>query len=498
MRGVRVDVGAALNLIGALLKYLSLAFLVPIATGLVYGEPVWPFLVGAVATAGGGAGLEAATRGKERVGTREAFLVVSATWLFAAFFVSIPYLLSGDPELSSPVDAYFEAMSGMTTTGASILTDIPALNHSMALWRQFSQWIGGMGIIVLALAVLPRLRVGGRQLFASEAPGHEFQNITASIRDTARRLWVVYVGLTALEVVILAVIGWSGLDREMNLYEAVAHAFTTMPTGGFSTRGRSLEEFGAATQWTVIAFIILAGTNFALMYGMLRRRANPARDDEFRLYVVLIALASALVFAELAGKDVVSAGEEGIRAAVFQTVSMMTTTGYASADFAAWTPLATMILLVLMFVGGSALSTAGSVKVVRHLVVGRVVRRELDQVVHPEALNPLRFNTRVIDERIVRSVGLFVLLYVGLFALGSLVLMVDSARAGLELTPFEAASAAAATVGNVGPGFGFLGPMGSYDPFPDVSKGVLILLMWMGRLELIPVLVLFTRGYWRR
>jgi trk system potassium uptake protein len=495
---VRVDVAASLNLIGALVKYLSLAFLVPIATALVYSEPVWPFLVGALATAGGGAALEAATRGKERVGTREAFLVVSATWLVAALFVSIPYLLSGDPELSSPVDAYFEAMSGMTTTGASILTDIPALNHSMALWRQFSQWIGGMGIIVLALAVLPRLRIGGRQLLASEAPGHEFQNITASIRDTARRLWVVYVGLTALPVLVLAAVGWSGLDRQMNLYEAVAHAFTTMPTGGFSTRGRSIEEFGAATQWTIIVFIVLAGTNFALMYAMLRRRANPTRDDEFRLYVALIALATALLFAELAGKDVVETGEDGVRTAMFQAVSLMTTTGYASADFAAWTGPATMILLLLMFVGGSALSTAGSVKVVRHLVVGRVVRRELDQVVHPEALNPLRFNGRVVDERIVRSVGLFVLLYVGLFGLGTLLIELDSARVGLELSPFEAASAVATTVGNVGPGFGFLGPMGSFDPFSDVSKGILIVLMWMGRLELIPVLVLFTRGYWRR
>ncbi|MBD0291625.1 MAG: TrkH family potassium uptake protein, partial [Thermoleophilia bacterium] len=311
---VRVDVGAALNLIGALLTYLSVAFLLPIATALLYGEPVRPFLVGGALAAAAGLAIGRVTKGKEHVGAREGFLVVSATWLLAAGAVAVPFLLSGDPELSRPIDAYFEAMSGMTTTGASILTDIPALNHSMALWRQFSQWIGGMGIIVLAIAVLPRLRIGGRQLFASEAPGHEFQTLSSSIRETARRLWLVYVGLTALEVLVLAVIGWTGADREMNLFEAVAHAFTTMPTGGFSTRARSLEEIAPATQWAVTVFLVLAGTNFALMYAALRRRANPVRDDEFRLYALLLVVATGLLFAELAARGI-SEGEGAVRSA---------------------------------------------------------------------------------------------------------------------------------------------------------------------------------------
>ncbi|MBD0291681.1 MAG: TrkH family potassium uptake protein, partial [Thermoleophilia bacterium] len=352
-------------------------------------------------------------------------------------------------------------------------------------------------IIVLAIAVLPRLRIGGRQLFASEAPGHEFQTLSSSIRETARRLWLVYVGLTALEVLVLAVIGWTGADREMNLFEAVAHAFTTMPTGGFSTRARSLEEFAPATQWAVTVFMVLAGTNFALMYAALRRRANPARDDEFRLYALLLFAATGLLFAELAARGI-SEGEGAVRSAAFQAASVMTTTGYASTDFSGWPPFAALLLLVLMFVGGSALSTAGSLKVVRHLIVGKVTRRELDQVVHPEFVAPIRFNRRVVDERVIRGVGFFVLLYVGLFALGTVLLAVESARAGLEITPFEAASAAASTIGNVGPGFGFLGPMGSYQPFTDLSKAILIVLMWLGRLELVPVLVLFTRGYWRR
>ena len=490
-----VDIAAAANLVGALLKYLSLAFLLPVAIALGYGEPVSPFLIGGAVTFAAGAALEFLTRGKERVGPREGFAVVAATWLVGAAFLSLPYFLSGEPQFAAPIDAFFEAMSGMTTTGASVLTDVPALNHSLAMWRQFSQWIGGMGIIVLAIAVLPRLHVGGRQLFASEAPGHEFQSLTVSIRETARVLWILYVGLTLLLVAVLATLGWTGLDRQMNLFEAVAHAFTTMPTGGFSTRARSIEEFGAATQWTIAAFMLLAGTNFILLHRVATRRVNPARDEEFRLYVGILALASVLIFADLAARDLVT-GELAVREAVFQAVSMTTTTGFANADFVRWTPLTTMILLALMFVGGMALSTAGSMKVVRHLMLTKVFQRELAQAVHPQLVQPLRFNARVVDEKTLRAVGFFMLLYVALFVLGTIGITVESARAGVEVAPFEAMSAAATTLGNIGPGFGFAGPMGSFEPFSDVSKVIMIVLMWAGRLELIPVVVLFTRRYW--
>jgi trk system potassium uptake protein len=392
-------------------------------------------------------------------------------------------------------------MSGMTTTGASILTDVGELDRSLAMWRQFSQWLGGMGIIVLALAVLPRLRVGGRQLFESELPGPEVETLAASIRDTARRLWILYVGLTALMVAILSVFAWSGVDTTMSFYEAVAHAFTTLPTGGFSTEPRSLEAFGAATQWTVAAFMVLAGANFALMYRSLARR-DPgalARDEEFRLYLGLLALGSAILFAELLAEDL-SSGEAAVRHAVFQSASMMTTTGYASVDFNAWlvpAPLAAMVLVGLMFVGGSAGSTAGAIKVVRHLLIGRLLRRELDQTIHPEFVSPIRLNRAVLDERMLRAVISFVLLYVGIWAVGSLLLVIESARAGVEVTPFAAMAAAATTLGNVGPAFGFAGPMGSFDPYSGLSKGVMIVLMWLGRLEIVPIVVLCTKSYWR-
>jgi trk system potassium uptake protein TrkH len=494
-----VDVGAALNLSGALVKWFSPAFLFPTAIALGYGESPWPFLGAAAITAAAGAGLEHATRGKERVGAREGFLVVALIWILIATFGAVPYLLSGEPQLDSPLDAYFESMSGFTTTGASVLTDIPGLDHSFAMWRQFTQWLGGMGIIVMALAVLPRLRVGGRQLFEAEAPGPEVEPLTVSIRQAARRFVLLYLGITAAQTVVLAVIGWTGIDDAMGPYEALAHAFTTVPTGGFSTRGRSLEEFGAATQWTVIAFMIVAGTNFALMYrALLRRRVRYfARDEEFRLYVAIVAAASLLLFVELLTEDLLR-GEAAVRHAVFQVVSIGTTTGFASADFNEWTALTGMTLVGLMLIGASAGSTSGSVKVVRHVIIGKMLRRELDQAVHPELVSPLRLNGRVVDERALRAVIVFVILYIGIAALGALVVLVDSALAGIEVGTFDAIAASATALGNAGPGLGLAGPMGSFDPYGDASKAILTALMWLGRIEIIPVAVLLTRSYWRR
>ena len=495
---IGVDVGAALNLVGALVRYLSLAFLLPAAVAVGYGESTWPYLASGAITAAFGFALERLTHGRDRVGAREGFLVVSLTWLFAAGVGALPYLFAGGPQLSHPVDAYFEGMSGFTTTGATVVTDYAELSHSLAMWRQFTQWLGGMGIIVLALAILPRLRVGGRQLFESEAPGPEVEKLAASIRATARRLWLLYVGLTAILAAILAGLALGGVDGEMSVFDAVAHAFTTLPTGGFSPRSGGLAEFGAATQWVVVAFMVVAGANFALMYtALVRGRLRPLlRDPELRLYVALLAAASLAVFLELRSEGI-AAGEAGLRHATFQAVSIMTTTGYASADFAEWTGLAAVLLVGLMFVGGSAGSTSGSVKVVRHLLIGRILRRELDQTVHPEIVSPIQLKRRSVEERTVRAVIAFVLLYIGIFTIGALILVVGAGITDAPLSPFEAVAAAATTLGNVGPGLGFAGPMGSFAPFDDVSKIVMTVLMWVGRLEVVPVIVLFTKRYWR-
>ncbi|MGH3036447.1 MAG: TrkH family potassium uptake protein [Gaiellaceae bacterium] len=494
-----VDVGSVLNLVGAVLKYLGAAFLLPTAVAVGYGEPVWPFLAAGAITTGTGLLVERATHGKERVGPREGFLVVALTWLAVPAFGALPYLFADEPQLARPVDAYFEAMSGFTATGATLLTDVEALDRSLAMWRQFSQWLGGMGIIVLAVAVLPRLRIGGRQLFQSELAGpDEVERFTATIRETARRLWVLYVALTLAAIVVFTVYGWSGADPAMSFYEATAQAFSTLSIGGFSTQEESAAAFAAVTQWTIVVFLVLAGINFLRLYlALVRRRAHAvARDEEFRLYLAFAAAGSVLLLVELLAGDL-AGGEEAVREAVFQAVSIMTTAGFASADYTAWSPLAELTLLVLMFLGASAGSTGGSIKVVRHLLMFRIIRRELEQTVHREVIVPVRLNTAVVEDRALRGVVAFIVLYVGLFALGALGLLVDAKRAALEVASFEALGAAAACLGNVGPAFGFAGPFGSYEPFSDLSTGVLTGLMWLGRLEIIPVAVLLTRSYWR-
>jgi trk system potassium uptake protein len=281
-------------------------------------------------------------------------------------------------------------------------------------------------------------------------------------------------------------------------FEALAHALKTLPTGGISTEARSVEAFGAATQWVIVGFMIAGGVNFALLYrGLVRRQPRAlARDEEFRLYLALLAAGSALLFAELWTEGVLR-GEEAVRAGLFQVVAVMTTTGYASADWNVWPVFAAVVLLALMFFGGSAGSTSGSVKVVRHLLIGRILRRELDQTVHPEIVSRVRLNGVPVEERTLRAILSFVLLYVGVFAVGTFALVADSARLDLDLRVLDAIGAAASTLGNVGPAFGFAGPMGSFDPFSDVSKVVMILLMWLGRLEIVPVAVLLSRHYWR-
>jgi trk system potassium uptake protein len=497
-RRLAIDVPAVLNLVGMLGKYLGIAALFPIPFALGYGEPVLPFVVAGAATSGVGYALERATAKAGPVGVREGFLVVSLTWLLAAAFASIPYLFEGGDQLSHPLDAYFEGMSGFTTTGASVVTDYDEINRSLGIWRQFTQWLGGMGIIVLAIAVLPRLRVGGRQLMESELPGPEIAALGERIRSTARKLWFLYVGLTTIQVLMLSTLWVVGIDELMTPYEALAHAFSTMPTGGFSTQANSAASFSAEAQWILVLFMAIAGANFALMYRALIRRSPRllARDEEFRLYISLVLVASSALAAMLWGYGIAE-GEGAVRVATFQSVSIMTTTGMASADFALWPPLLLLALFALMFVGGSAGSTGGSIKVVRHLLLGKVLRREIDQTLSPEVVMPIRLNGSPVDERTVRAVAAFILLYVGFWAAGASIIAIDSAISGVGLGTLDSLAASATTLGNVGPAFGIAGPYGSFAELGDVSKLTMIGLMWVGRLEIVPVVVLATRHYWR-
>ena len=438
MSGLGVDVVGALNLVGALVKYLGLVFVFPAAVAAGYGEAVWPFLLAGALTGGFGVALERATAGKESVGAREGYLVVSIVWLLVAVFGAIPYLLA-EPQLSRPVDALFESMSGFSTTGSTVVVDVDELSRSMAMWRQFTTWIGGVGIIVMFLAVLPRLRVGGRQaLFKTEMPGPELP-LATTIRETARQFVTLYVAITALEILVLAGLGWTGVDPRMTLFNATAHSFATIATAGFSPEARSLEPFAPATQWAVVFFMLVAGTNFALLFAALagRRPGLILRDEEARVGLMLLVAASAVVLIGLLRADIFS-GETAVRQAVFNTVTMMTTTGFASADFNQWTSLTSLVLFGVVMIGASAGSTSGSIKLIRHIVIAKMLRREVDQTLHPEVVAPLRVSGAVVDERAMRAIIVFVFLYVGV-CVGGMVIgaaRLDLARGARERVRF--------------------------------------------------------------
>jgi trk/ktr system potassium uptake protein len=494
-----IDVPAVANLVGTLAKYLGLVVVFPTGVALWYHDPVWPFLVTGVGTSLFGLGLERLTAGaRHQLSVREGFLVVSAMLVTTAAFAALPYLFAGGEQLDHPIDAYLEGMSAATTTGASVVTDFDDLSRSLSMWRQFTQWLGGMGIIILAVAVLPRLRVGGRQMMESELPGPEIAALGERIRETARLLWGLYIGLTVVLVLLLASLGWLGIDDAMTPYEALAHAFATMPTGGFSTQPDSIAAFSPEAQWIIALFMLLAGMNFLLLYrGLVRRRPRVfVRDEELRLYLAIVLVASIALLVQVWAYGIAE-GEEAVRTAVFQSISIITTTGFATTDFALWPVISLLTLFALMFAGGSAGSTTGSIKIVRHLLLGKVLRRELDQTVSPEFVMPIRLNKVVVDERTLRAIAAFILLYVGIWAVGATVIAIDSAISDVPLTALDTLAVSASALGNGGPGFGITGPFGSFAPLGDVSKVTMILLMWLGRLEIIPVVVLLTRHYWR-
>jgi trk system potassium uptake protein len=502
-RPTAVDVRLTLDLLGAVLKWLAVAFAASAAVALGAGEDPVPFLISGVVAAGVGLGLDRLTpdRSGLALGPREVFLVVALVWVLVPAFGALPFVLGGVKQLSDPIDAYFEAMSGFTATGATVLNHVEALGRGMVFWRQLTHWLGGMGIIILAIAVLPRLRVGGRQLLQSELQGpSEIEPLGATVRELARRLWKVYVGVSAVGVLALAVVGWTGLDPAMSLFQAFSHATSAVALGGFSPRAESARGLAPITQWVICALMVVAGINFLRLHRLLvlgQVRAF-ARDEELRLYIVLLALGSTAVGIELFASQTVHGIENGVRAATFQAVSVMTTTGFATLDWTKLGPLVTLTLLLLMFVGASSGSTTGSIKVVRHLMLFRLAKRELEHAVHPDIVVPVRISGVVIEERTLRSAVVFVVLYLFVFALGALSLVLDARRVGGQLGAFEALGAAASCLGNVGPAFGSAGPFGSYAGFSDLSKVMLSILMLLGRVEIVPIAVLFTRSYWRR
>ena len=508
-RRLRVDWRAGLSLVGTILAFLSLAFVVPIVVALADGgEDLWIFVVSMALTAGFGLALRRLDPEPDP-GAREAFFVVAVTWLLAAVFGAIPYVLAGNDTVAHPVYALFESMSGFTTTGATVLGDISTDTHSpaMLLWRQLTQWLGGMGIIVLAVAILSQMAVGGAQLMEAETPGPGVSKLTPHIAETARVLWLAYIGLTLLLIALLYGLHLLGFAPNMNLYNAVAHGLTTMPTGGFSPEPRSVEAFSPAVQWLIVPFMFAAGVNFVLWWHVISGDGMALfRDNEFRLYLGAVTVLSAILTVVLFLDAALSTPETGqiggnleraARYATFQIASLTNSTGFANMDFNAWNGPAQALLLFAMFLGGSTGSTGGGIKILRWLVILKSLKREVFTTIHPEAVRPVRMNGKILDEEAIRGIYAFTLLYLALFLVGILLLAVDTSRVGFDIGTIDLVSASLATIGNIGPGFGVVGPMGGYADFPQSSLLLMILYMWIGRLEIFPVLVLLTAAYWR-
>ncbi len=491
-----VDISAALNLAASLVKYIGLAVLVPAIFAVAHDEPFWPFLAAGAIVGGGALGVQHVTSGGADVGVREGYLVIVVIWLVVAVFGSLPFIFAGDDQLGRPIDALFEAMSGFTTTGTSVATDVSALPVSIQVWRQVMVWLGGIGVIALALAVLPRLRIGGRQLLENELTGPELDTIPSRISETVRRFVRLYIALTVVSFLVLALPGWLGAGDVMDTYQAFAHALTTISTGGFSTESASIGAFGALTQWTIVVIMVIGAINFLLLYRALiqRRWRQALGDEELRWYLGILVVASVVI-----ATVVVADGAEhgGIRAAVFEATAVITTTGYSTVDYGEWPVFALMALALLFFVGGCAGSTAGSIKIVRHVLLARILGREVARTIHPELVRPVRYNGVVVDQQTLLSVVAFVLIYVGMFVVGCAVLAFDHSFAGRpEAEALDLIFVSASVLGNSGVGLGAAGA-GSYATYSDPSTIMLMLLMWLGRLEILPVVVLLRRSYWR-
>jgi trk system potassium uptake protein TrkH len=409
--------------------------------------------------------------------------IVTIGWAAVGLFGALPFWLSGT---CGVVDAVFESVSGFTTTGASIYTDPGALPEGLLLWRSLIQWLGGMGIIVLSLAILPFLGVGGMQLYKAEVPSPVPDKLKPRVRETALVLWKVYVLFTAAEILML-------LFGGMSLFDAVCHSFTTMPTGGFSPKTASIAHYDSAYFDTVfIVFMVLAGINFSLHYQMLRGRPLALwRDAECRFFLGIFAVMTAVVGFDVWHEVYADMGE-AIRYGAFQVASILTTTGFATADYETWPALSQLILLLAMFIGASAGSTGGGMKCLRVMLYFKFCYKELFRLVHPHAVSRVKLGGKTVPEDVMHSVLGFLGLYTGLFAVSAVLL----AALGVDfVTSF---AAVAASIGNIGPGFGAVGPAENYAQIPYLGKWLLIFCMLLGRLEIYTVIILLVPEFWRK
>ncbi len=486
------------HIMGLLLAVNGGFILLSSLVSLFYADGVFVEIVsaGLSVAALGGIAMFLTKNHRKEVQKKEGYLIVTFGWIFMSLAGTMPYLFTG--AIPSFTDAFFETMSGYTTTGASILTDIESLPRGILFWRSMTHWIGGMGIIVLAIAILPLLGIGGMQLFSAEAPGPSTDKLHPRITDTAKRLWLIYVGYTLLQTVLLKMAG-------MGFYDAINHSMATMSTGGFSTKNASLAYWNGQPiiQYIVIIFMFIAGANFVLSYFAFKLNFRKIwRDEEFRMYTSLIVGLSIIVTliiyfqADFTNSTIPQPMvwghfESAFRHGLFQVVTIVTTTGFITADYTTWTPFLTIFFFGMMFLGACAGSTAGGVKIMRHLIMIKNGVMEFKRALHPHAILPVRYNDKAVQPPIILNILGFFILYMLSFILGVLVF----SWLGLDFS--TALGGAASALGNIGPGLGGLGPVDNFGHLPGAAKWWAAFLMLIGRLELFTVLILLTPFFWR-
>ena len=475
--------------IGAVVAAAGISMLPAAATSLVYQEwetAGWITLAAVITVLFGVIGWKGVGRSGDLT-TKEGFAAVGLAWFAMAFFGVLPYLMTGS--IDNLTNAFFETASGFTTTGATLVDDPAALPRGILMWRSLTQWLGGMGVIILSLAVLPLLGVGGVQLARAESPGPEPDRLTPRFRETAKRLWYVYALVTLAEMLLL----WAG---DMTLFQALNHAFTTMSTGGFGTEADSIDGFSPYVQWVIIAFMFIAGTSFSLHFRAFRHRGRYWKNTEFRLYAVIVAAAAVLILGGLWRNGGFSA--DTLRDSIFTALAMITTTGFTTADFGHWNPALQILIVGLMFVGGMAGSTAGGIKVYRLGVLTRASTADLRRRIHPRGVFITRFGTDRVPDPVVESVQSYFLFFMFMFMTGTFLLGFLGSTFGPEMDIVTAVSATASALGNIGPALGDLGPSEHYLGLTWPGKWLLSFLMIVGRLEVFPILLLFSRSLWRR
>lgn len=460
--------------------------LVPLPFSFYYRDNQhWAFILSSLITLfAGSIALFLTKNYKEDIRAKEGFAIVTFSWILFAALGSLPFVIS--EAIPSYTDAFFETMSGFTTTGASILTDVEILPKSVLFWRSFTHWLGGMGIIVLTIAILPFLGVGGMQLFKAEVPGLVVDKLTPRITETAKILWGVYLLFTIVETILLILAG-------MSLFDALCHTFGTMATGGFSTKNSSIAYYNSPyIDFIITAFMIIAGINFSLHYRILKGNIKEILgNSELKFFLSVILIATLIIALELIFDKEYSIFNS-VRYSLFQVTSIITTTGYATADFEKWSIFSHIILLILMFIGGSAGSTAGGLKVIRVVLLLKFAYNELKRLLHPNAISLVKYSDQIIDEKILLNVSGFFVIYIVITLISTLVL----AASGSDF--LTSISAVAATINNIGPGLGLVGPTDNYSHFPDFIKWLLSFLMMIGRLEVYTVIILLSPIYWKK